>query len=63
MVEIVLNRWDFKLIERELIEMGLEPKTDFYFTWTVEEPVGWAIQFEHAEDALIWQLRHSHKWI
>ena len=63
MVEIVLNRWDFKIIERELIAMGLEPKTDFYFTWTVEEPVGWAIQFLDDSDAVIWRLRHGDKWM
>ena len=63
MVEIVLNRWDFKIIERELIEMGLEPKTDFFFTWTVEEPVGWAIQFVKHEDAMMWRLMHEHKWV
>jgi hypothetical protein len=62
-VEIVLNRWDFKIIERELIAMGLEPKTDFYFTWTVEEPVGWAIQFLDDSDAVIWRLRHGDKWM
>jgi hypothetical protein len=62
-VEIVLNRWDFKIIERELIAMGLEPKTDFYFTWTVEEPVGWAIQFLDDSDAVIWRLQHGDKWM
>ena len=63
MVEIVLNRWDFKIIERELIAMGLEPKTDFCFTWTVEEPVGWAIQFFDDSDAVIWRLQHGDKWM
>ena len=43
--------------------MGLEPKTDFYFTWTVEEPVGWAIQFLDDSDAVIWRLQHGDKWM
>jgi hypothetical protein len=43
--------------------MGLEPKTDFHFTWTVEEPVGWAIQFVKHEDAMMWRLMHEHKWV
>jgi hypothetical protein len=62
-IEIVLNRWDFKIIERELIAMGLVPNADFFFAWTIEEPLGWAITFTHDEDAMIWRLMHEHKWV
>lgn len=63
MVRFILNKWDFKIIERELIELGFAPLVDFDLSWTEEEPRGWAIEFFNHEAALLWQLQHSHKWI
>jgi hypothetical protein len=59
----VLTRWDFKIIERELINQGLIPLVDFHFRHTNEDPLGWLIEFLKEEDALIWRLQHGHKWM
>lgn len=63
MTKFILNRWDFKVIERDLIAMGLEPLTEFNFAWTEEEPRGWMVEFFNDEDAFMWRLQHGHKWI
>ena len=63
MVKFILNRWDFKLIERELVDQGLRPLVDFDFSWTEEEPRGWQIEFFNDEDALIWRLQCGDRWL
>lgn len=63
MATFVLNRWDFKIIERDLIDQGLTPLVDFHFMWTEEEPRGWMIEFFDEAAALIWRLQHGHKWM
>ena len=63
MATFVLNRWDFKIIERDLINQGLTPLVDFHFVHTNEDPPGWLIEFIDKEAALLWRLQHGHKWM
>lgn len=64
MTKFILSRWDFKVIERELVSQGLIPLVDFDFNWDdSEEPNGWLIQFYDEQAALVWRLQHGHKWI
>jgi hypothetical protein len=62
-VKFILTRWDFKLIERELVGQGLRPLTDFSFAHTEDDPKGWVIEFTDEQDALIWRLQHGYKWL
>jgi hypothetical protein len=62
--KFTLSRWDFKVIERELVAQGLVPLTDFDFAWDdSEEPNGWMIQFYDDEAALVWRLQHGNRWM
>jgi hypothetical protein len=59
----ILSRWDFKILERELVSLGLVPLKDFDFNWTEEDPHGWMVEFFDEEAALLWRLQHGHKWM
>ncbi len=63
MATFVLTRWDLKTIERDLVSQGLTPLTDFYFSHSDEDPLGWLIGFVDNEIALLWRLQHGDKWL